>query len=182
MVAIAILGTSGSGKTTTIEYLISHLSKEGFKIGSIKHIHRPDFTIDTAGKDSWRYTHAGAALTMTIAPKEIAIIKQMKEPFADLDQILSLLKKEELDVIFIEGLKSFVAQRKDVPKIITSKNLRDLKEMLNKTSPPILAISGPVAKKKIQTREFEMPIIDLPREGALLLNIVRNQIARQNDR
>jgi molybdopterin-guanine dinucleotide biosynthesis protein B len=181
MIVIAVLGTSGSGKTTAIEYLISHLSKEGFKIGSVKHIHRPDFTVDTVGKDTWRYTNAGATVTVTMAPKEIAIIKRVKEPFVSLDQIINLLKKEELDVIFIEGLKSLVAQRKDIPKVITSKNLRDLKGILNKTLPPILAISGPVAKKKIQTREFETPIIDLPIEGNLLLNIVKNQIARKDD-
>ena len=177
MVVIAVLGASGSGKTTTIEYLISRLIKEGFKIGSIKHIHRRNFTIDTVGKDTWRYRNAGATVTVTIAPKEIAIIKQLKDPLVDLDQIISLLKKEKLDVIFIEGFKLSVAQRKDIPKIVTSKNPRDLKEMLNKTLPPILAISGPVAKKKIQMRGFEAPIIDLPSDGNLLLNIVKNQIA-----
>jgi molybdopterin-guanine dinucleotide biosynthesis protein B len=181
MVIIAVLGASGSGKTTTIEYLISHLAKEGFRIGSIKHIHRPDFPIDTVGKDTWRYTNAGAAVTMAIAPKEIAIIKRLTEPFSSLDQITSLLKKEKLDVIFIEGLKSLVAQRKDIPKIITSRNQRDLKEMLNETSPPILAISGPVAKKKVQKRKFETPIIDLPDDGDLLVNIVKNHIAQKNE-
>jgi molybdopterin-guanine dinucleotide biosynthesis protein B len=182
MVIIAVLGASGSGKTTTIEYLISHLAKEGFRIGSIKHIHRPDFPIDTVGKDTWRYTNAGAVVTMAIAPKEIAIIKRLKEPFDSLDQITSLLEKEELDVIFIEGLKSLVAQRRDIPKIITSRNQRDLREMLNETSPPILAISGLVAKKKVQTREFETPIIDLPDDGDLLLNIVKNHITHKNER
>ena len=182
MVIIAVLGASGSGKTTTIEYLISHLAKEGFRIGSIKHIHRPDFPIDTVGKDTWRYTNAGAVVTMAIAPKEIAIIKRPTEPFSSLDQINSLLKKEKLDVIFIEGLKSLVAQRKDIPKIITSRNQRDLREMLNETSPPILAITGPVAKKKVQTREFETPIIDLPDDGDLLLNIVKNNITHNNER
>jgi molybdopterin-guanine dinucleotide biosynthesis protein B len=182
MAVIAVLGTSGSGKTATIEYLISCLSKEGFKIGAIKHIHRPNFTIDTVGKDTWRYTNAGATLTMTIAPREIAIIRRVKDPFVSLDKIISLLRKEGLDVIFIEGLKSFVAQRKDIPKIITSKNLRDLKGMLNKTFPPILAVSGPVAKKKIQMRKFEMPVIDLPKDGNLLLKIVKNQILREDGR
>jgi molybdopterin-guanine dinucleotide biosynthesis protein B len=182
MVIIAVLGASGSGKTTTIEYLISHLAKEGFRIGSIKHIHRPDFPIDTVGKDTWRYTNAGSVVTMAIAPKEIAIIKRLKEPFDSLNQIISLLEKEELDVIFIEGLKSLVAQRRDIPKIITSRNQRDLKEMLNETSPPILAISGPVAKKKVQTHEFETPVIDLPDDGDLLLNIVKNHITHKNER
>ena len=181
MIIIAVLGASGSGKTTAIEYLISHLVTEGFRIGSIKHIHRPDFPIDTVGKDTWRYTNAGAIVTMAIAPKEIAIIKQVKEPIIDLDQIIGSLKKEELDVVFIEGLKSLLSQRKDIPKIITSKNLRNLKEIMNKTSPPILAISGPVAKKKTQKPQFETPMIDLPSEGKLLINIVKNSIARKDD-
>ena len=182
MVIIAVLGASGSGKTTTIEYLIAHLAKERFRIGSIKHIHQPDFPIDTVGKDTWRYTNAGAVVTMAIAPKEIAIIKRLKESFGSLDQITSLLEKEELDVIFIEGLKSLVAQRRDIPKIVTSRNQRDLKEMLNEISPPILAISGPVAKKKAKKREFETPIIDLPDDGDLLLNIVKSHIPHKNER
>ena len=56
---IAVVGTKGSGKTTTIEYLISRLSDEGYKVGSIKHVHHPDFSIDTDGTDTWRHTRAG---------------------------------------------------------------------------------------------------------------------------
>jgi molybdopterin-guanine dinucleotide biosynthesis protein len=93
-----------------------------------------------------------------------------------LDQVIALLKEEELDVIFIEGLKSLVAQRKDIPKIVTGKNLRDLKRILNETVPPILAISGLVARKKTRTNEFETPIIDLLSDGELLLKMVKNQI------
>ena len=36
VVVIAAVGISGSGKTTTLEYLIAHLSSEGYKVGAIK--------------------------------------------------------------------------------------------------------------------------------------------------
>jgi len=47
---ISVVGGSGSGKTTTIEYLTKHLAGLGLKIGVAKHIHREGFTIDTKGK------------------------------------------------------------------------------------------------------------------------------------
>ena len=51
---IAVLGTTKSGKTILIEYLISNLSQEGLRIGTIKHIHDSGFSIDAKGKDTWR--------------------------------------------------------------------------------------------------------------------------------
>jgi len=67
---IAAVGTSGSGKTTTLEYLINHLSVEGYKIGAIKHIHREGFTIDKEGTNTWRYAKAGSKIVVAISPEK----------------------------------------------------------------------------------------------------------------
>lgn len=177
MVVIAVIGTSGSGKTTTIEYLTSRLSKEGFKIGSIKHIHHEDFSMDTEGTDTWRHAHAGASVTVAIAPKEMVIIKKTDSGLHDLDRTIKLLNNmEEPDVIFIEGFHSLVAKREDTPKIIVAKNLEDLNRTLEGTSPPILAVTGSIVKEKLKVSGIEVPIIDLNKDGDLLLKLVKDQI------
>jgi molybdopterin-guanine dinucleotide biosynthesis protein B len=177
MVVIAVIGTSKSGKTTTIEYLTSQLSKEGFKIGSIKHIHHKDFSIDTEGTDTWRHIHAGAAVTVAIAPKEIVVIKKTDACLDELDRIIELLSNmEKLDVIFTEGFHSIIAKREAIPKIIAAKNPDDLKRTLDGTTPPILAVTGSIVKEKPKVGGIEIPIIDVRKDGDILLKLVRDQI------
>jgi len=173
---IAVVGTSGSGKTTTIEYLISRLSIDGFKIGSVKHIHHADFSMDTKGTDTWRHTHAGTTLTAAIAPKEIVMIKKTDTSQYGLDEVIGLFDRERLDVIFVEGLHRLVAKREDIAKIIVAKNQEDLKRKLEGTTPPILAVTGLVAKKKTDLPNLKIPIIDLINEGDLLVKLAKNYI------
>ncbi|MEM2103766.1 MAG: molybdopterin-guanine dinucleotide biosynthesis protein B [Candidatus Bathyarchaeia archaeon] len=174
MKVISVVGVSGSGKTTTIEFLASKLSKEGFKVGSVKHIHHDSFSIDTEGTDTWRHIHAGARITVALAPKETVMIKKTSTIPDSLDEVIWLFEKENLDIVFIEGLHSLTAKRRDVPKIVAAKNLEDLMKTVKGTE-PILAITGIIAKKKIES-EISAPIIDLEREGDLLLQLVKSQI------
>src|SRR3990170_6944046 len=173
---IAVVGTSGSGKTTTIEYLVSRLSKDGFKIGSIKHIHHADFSMDTKGTDTWKHTHAGTTLTVAIAPTEIAMIKKTDTSKYGLDEVIGLFDKEKLDVIFVEGFHGLVAKREDLAKIIVAKNQEDLKRKLKGTTPPILAVTGRVAREKTDLVNPKIPVIDLKNEGDLLVKLVKNYI------
>jgi molybdopterin-guanine dinucleotide biosynthesis protein B len=111
VLVIAAVGTSGSGKTTTLEYLIQRLSAEGYKIGSIKHIHREGFTIDKEGTNTWRYAKAGSKVIVAISPEEIAIIKKTNAALNDLDQVIELLEQEQLDMVFIEGFHKLISQK-----------------------------------------------------------------------
>jgi molybdopterin-guanine dinucleotide biosynthesis protein B len=78
---LAVVGTKKAGKTTTIEALIRELSKRGYRVAAIKHIPDPDFSVDTPGKDTWRYAQAGARTIVSVAEKEIATIeKTSKKP------------------------------------------------------------------------------------------------------
>ena len=119
---------SGSGKTVTLEYLISQLSAEGYQIGSIKHVHHKGFTMDKEGTNTWRYAKAGAKVIVAISPEEVDIIKKTEMALNDLDQVTALLAKEKLDIVFIEGFHSLIAKRKDVPKIITAKDQEGLEQ------------------------------------------------------
>lgn len=175
MLVISVVGVSKSGKTTTIEYLASRLTEEGYRVGSIKHIHHADFTIDTEGTDTWRHMKAGSRVTVAFAPKEITIIKKVESTPADLDNILKLLEKEGLDIVFIEGLHSLTAKRWDIPKIVTAKEPDDLVRTLNGTE-PVLAITGVIASKRTDIGNINVPVININEEGEKLLKIIKDRI------
>ena len=65
-IVIAVVGGKKIGKTRTIETLIRHLAKEGYKIGAVKHIPEPNFTIDQKGKDTWTYAQSGATVIIGV--------------------------------------------------------------------------------------------------------------------
>jgi molybdopterin-guanine dinucleotide biosynthesis protein B len=171
---LAVIGKSKSGKTTLIEYLISHLAKEGVKIGTVKHVHHSGFSIDIRGKDTWRHSQAGAKVVVCIAPSEIAIIKKTKPPQKGLEKVLDLVKEEKLDLLIVEGFHSLVSRRKDIFKVITAKNEEELKTMLKGTVSPILAIAGPLTRYRDSLPGVEIPLIDAPQEGEKILKLIND--------
>ncbi len=176
VLVIAAVGVSGSGKTVTLEYLISRLSAEGYKIGSVKHVHHKGFTIDKEGTNTWRYAEAGSKVIVAISPDEIDIIKKTQMPLNDLEEIIALLEQEKLDIAFIEGFHSLIAKRQDVPKIITAKDQNGLEKTLVGTVQPILAIAGIVAQNTSDTTYNGIPIIKVPEDGQKLVELVKKQL------
>ena len=171
---IAAIGLSGSGKTTTIEHLISQLTREGYRVGAIKHIHREGFTIDKEGTNTWRFSKAGSKITVAISPEEIAIIEKTNASSNNLDKVLELLESEKLDLIFIEGFHNLVSKKPEILKIITAKNSEDLEKTLKETVPPIIAITGLIAKNNHRTNKI--PYINLPDEEVELVQIVKKYL------
>jgi molybdopterin-guanine dinucleotide biosynthesis protein MobB len=174
VVIVATVGVSGSGKTTTLEYLISKLSNEGYRVGAIKHIHREGFTIDKEGTNTWRFSHAGSKITVAVSPDEIAILEKTTHALKDFDKIIKYLESEMLDIIFVEGFHDFISKKPEILKIITGKDSIDLEKALKEAVPPILAITGLVAKGK--PKVGKIPFVDLPAEGGKLLEIVKSHL------
>jgi molybdopterin-guanine dinucleotide biosynthesis protein B len=173
---VAAVGMSGSGKTTVLELLISSLTREGYRVGAIKHIHRENFTIDREGSNTWRFSKAGSKITVAISPEETTIIKKTKTSLDDLDKIVKQLEDENLDIIFIEGFHSFILKNQGILKIFTAENAQDLDKTLGESVPPILAITGLVAKNK-PTSSY-IPYIDLPSEAAKLIELVKSHLPK----
>ncbi len=173
--AIAALGFSKPGKTATIEYLISNLTKEGYRIGCARHVHHSGFSIDRKGTNTWRYAKAGSIVNIAAAPEEIAMIKKAEASLNDIAQVIRLLENENLDIVFLEGFHRLIGRRNDIAKIIFAESTEDLTNVLEGTSPPILAITGKIARRRSKVEGLSFPLIDLPREGERLLKLVRSR-------
>ena len=178
---LAIIGTSKSGKTSTVEYLVTNLVKKGLRIGSAKHVHHPDFSIDLDGKDTWRHANAGSKRVVCLSEDEVAIIRKEKGPEYKLDDILKLYQDDEFDLIILEGFHWIVSSMNEVMKIITAKDVEDAKKRLNGTIPPILAITGKISNIHKGKSIKEIPIINIKDGEDQLLNLVMDELLINTD-
>ncbi len=115
---LGFIGNSNSGKTTLLTALIAHLTATGFKVGAVKHHHR-SFTIDHKGKDSQRFTAAGARKTIITGPEQTALIEQTTKQLPLNDLAATYL--QGLDLILVEGFK-----QNHIPKIEVQRRALDL--------------------------------------------------------
>jgi molybdopterin-guanine dinucleotide biosynthesis protein MobB len=109
---IAMMATSGTGKTTLLRALLPRLHDAGLRVGCIKHTHHV-IAIDQPGKDSHRLRTAGAQQVLLAAPGGWALM--VDTPTADDQDVVSLVRHlclAQLDVVLVEGYKFA-----DLPKI-----------------------------------------------------------------
>ena len=95
----SIVAFSGTGKTTLIEKLITELKSRGVRVAVIKH-DAHEFEIDRKGKDSWRFTQAGADITI-VTSKDKAVIMENRK--VSIEEIID--KITDVDLIITEGYK-----------------------------------------------------------------------------
>lgn len=96
---IGFAGFSGSGKTTLIEKLIPLLRERGLRLALIKH-HSHDFEIDREGKDSYRFSHAGAEQVILASKYKTALVEQRGAELCD-----ALRYVYDVDLVIVEGYK-----------------------------------------------------------------------------
>ena len=171
-VLVAVVGSSESGKSTVIEALIKRLTKYGYIVASAKRIPEPEFTIDKEGKDTWRHAKAGAKTVLSVAPKELAVIKKVETQNYTMEQLVAEIPNET-DIIIIEGFKNLVGQDMTIPKIVASKNDDEISEALDRYK-NIIAFTGYNLDRKMQT---EIPFIDALKEPDKLVELVHNKVA-----
>ena len=95
----SVVAFSGTGKTTFIEKLVAELKSRGKRVAVIKH-DAHEFDIDHEGKDSWRFSRAGADVTVVASVSKAAIIENRPLRLEDL-----LSKITDVDIIITEGYK-----------------------------------------------------------------------------
>jgi molybdopterin-guanine dinucleotide biosynthesis protein B len=138
-VVIPVVGGKKSGKTTTIELLVKDLAHRGYKVAVAKCIPELDFTIDTEGKDTWRFARAGAKVVVGVSSDEVATIEKVHTASFSLDDILR--RCSDVDVVFLEGFRKLAVADKRFPKIVIAKSGEDVAEAVE-TFEPILACAG----------------------------------------
>ena len=156
-VVVAFVARSGTGKTTLIEQLIGLARTQGLHVGALKHdAHR--FDIDHPGKDSHRFTAAGAVATMVAADDKLALVRR-HDACPPVAQLVSDYLGD-LDLVLVEGWKSSALPRIEVHR-------PELGQPLLGRSRHLIAVAadGPV--------EVDVPVLDLADPAAILAFICR---------
>ena len=91
---------SGTGKTTLIEQLVLRCKARGLRVAVIKH-DAHDFDIDHEGKDSWRFSHAGADMMILSSATKTAVVEQRPHTLYE-----NLALVHDVDLILVEGYKN----------------------------------------------------------------------------
>ncbi len=98
---ITFVGLSGTGKTTFLEQLIPALKARGLHLAVLKH-DAHHFEMDKPGKDTWRFTEAGADVVTISNAGKFAMIETLSRELS-LQDIISRLPP--VDVVLTEGYK-----------------------------------------------------------------------------
>ena len=110
---LAVVGWSGTGKTTLLQKLIPILSSQGIRSGLIKHTHHQR-DVDTPGKDSYLLRKAGANQVIVASSQRWALMCETPdEEQIDLSYLVSRMDNSLLDLVLVEGFKN-----EAVPKIV----------------------------------------------------------------
>ena len=114
---IAFAAFSGTGKTTLIEKLIVQLKARDLRLAVIKH-DAHHFELDREGKDSWRFTHAGADMVLLGSPEATAVMEQRERPLRAL-----LSEVHDVDLVLVEGYKNADLPQIGICRAATGKGL-----------------------------------------------------------
>jgi len=110
---LAIVGWSGTGKTTLLQQVIPILSSKGIRAGLIKHTHH-QMDVDTPGKDSYLLRKAGANQVIVASSERWALMcETLEKQLINLPYLLSRMDHSTLEVVLVEGFKE-----EHVPKIV----------------------------------------------------------------
>ena len=117
---VAVVGFKKSGKTIVVESLVRELVRRGHRVGTVKHIREPDFTMDQKGKDTWRHARAGASIVVSMAPREVATIDRRA---GKLEDVVRGIRR--IDFLIIEGFREL----KGIPRIAVVRTKSELKKL-----------------------------------------------------
>jgi molybdopterin-guanine dinucleotide biosynthesis protein B len=135
---ISIVGRKGSGKTRLIERLVRDLKDEGYRTAVLKHIHHGDFEIDIEGKDTWRYSEAGAQIILGISSTKMFLVKRL-EDYPNVRRIIRDISGE-VDIVLLEGFSQMTGSWEETYKVIIPRDEAEVDELLNIVKQPILGI------------------------------------------
>ena len=105
MHVIAFVGSSGAGKTTLMEQLISLFKDRGLRVSTVKHSHHT-VEIDHQGKDTWRMKKAGSFEVVLVSDSEMSLQRTFEQNSQmSVHEVIANMY-EGVDWVFVEGFKS----------------------------------------------------------------------------
>lgn len=164
MKVLSVVGTSKSGKTTTIEKIIEGLKKRGYSVGSVKEIHYEKFAIDQEGTNTYRHKMAGADPVTARGYKETDILFGKS---LDIEDILAFYKN---DYVIMEGVTE-----SSCPIILCAHSKEDIEDKKNEQYfKRVFLISG-VAASSMQ--EYKgLRAIDAIKDAGGLIDIIEDEV------
>ncbi|MEM3078569.1 MAG: molybdopterin-guanine dinucleotide biosynthesis protein B [Nitrososphaerales archaeon] len=173
----AIIGTKKSGKTTITENLVSSFVKEGFKVIAIKNVHEGSLAFGPNLKDSQRLFQAGASMVIAASPNEMEIIKKIDEDEKSLENLFKLIQRKA-EIVFLEGFKERVLEKKEIAKIIVIKSIDEAFGFL-KNSKNVIAIAGELDMNSIERlSSFQIPVFNYKKRMDSLIDLVKKHFEK----
>ena len=147
--AISFVATSGTGKTTLLEKVITLLKERGYRVGVVKH-DAHHFDIDHPGKDSYRLTAAGADTMLISSPEKLALVKKHATSPA-IEELISAYFTD-VDIVLVEGFK-----KSSLPKIGLHRRHQSATLLCRgeEQDPNLVAVASD------ESLELEVPVLDL---------------------
>ncbi|MCI6421387.1 MAG: molybdopterin-guanine dinucleotide biosynthesis protein MobB [Blautia sp.] len=158
MKVITLVGVRKSGKTTTVTGLIREMKKRGYRVGTVKSVFCPEFSMDTKDSNTWKHREAGADLVCVKGKKETDLLLP---PCADGDWYESL----PVDYLLLEGEYEL-----QVPRIICARKEEEIDERCTEDT---IGIAGRIAEQ-IQTYK-DIPVYHSVNEIGKLADLLEKQ-------
>lgn len=133
MKIVSVVGVRKSGKTTTVVALIAELKKRGFRVGSVKNIGCPIFSMDKPGSNTDKHRKAGADVVVAHGHGETDFVYPMT---LGMNEIFKRLEGT-VDILVCEG-----DYESAVPRIVCGWNEKETLERINSHT---FVISGVIA-------------------------------------
>ena len=171
--AVAFVARSGTGKTTLVEAVIREMRARGYRIGALKH-DAHQFEIDRPGKDSARFTEAGAEVMVLVSDNTVAMVQKPDRPPKP-DKLLQMWFSE-MDLVLVEGYKT-----SDLPKIAVHRAALG-KPLLcrgEKNDPHLLAVASD--SSAAMPVELDVPVLDLGNPAAIADFLVKSRLKNRPD-
>lgn len=103
--AITVTGWSNSGKTTFNTQVVELLTQAGIRVGVIKHHGHKTGGVDVEGKDSWKYSQAGANPVILSASDQYAIFVSTPQGELSCAELVAKIA-DDVDVVIVEGFRA----------------------------------------------------------------------------
>ncbi|MCF2139845.1 MAG: molybdopterin-guanine dinucleotide biosynthesis protein MobB [Candidatus Lokiarchaeota archaeon] len=171
---ISFIGYSHSGKTASIEKIITSATQIGFQCVVMKKTNHSSPIFDTPGKNTWKYSRKGAGLV--IGRTQVEIASFMNESLNDEQYekycIITIAFFQDLHpdkkiLVISEGFRNFPG-----PHILCADTIEDIQKQMN---PNIKVISGKITSNQDNienlTKQLQIPMINCLTNPNLILKI-----------